>query len=426
MFEKIAGYESLKQELATILGWYADPNLPQKAKLPRGVVLVGAPGTGKTLFLRSIHEISTLPVYIFEDNGKDDVIQQLQELFEKATEEPGGAIVVLDELDGLLHENYRLQRNLKEWMDGLVSHERVLVIASANSLGGIDDALLRPGRFDRVIRMSRPSKEERSQIIAFYLNAHNQTFSKEEMDYFCDLMSDCPPADIAAIIEDAWLRSKGQALTTEQIEFSHQLIHYQDLPEEKDSTERKKIICVHEIGHAVLIDRYRSDYSLHLISANSNCGRGGTCYIASADTAQHTLDYFTERVEIALGGYLATKIILGALDGGSAQDLLEARFNARRLVNTFGYCGAKHVLREYSRNERNESWVTCFFNERRATKILRRCEKRAAKYIKQNREKILQLAAELQQSGYLRARRVREVMKGEETQTQPMQEKVLA
>ena len=426
MFEKIAGYESLKKELATILGWYADPNLPKNAKLPRGVVLVGAPGTGKTLFLRSIHEVSTLPVYVFEDSGTEDVIPQLQSLFEKAAKEPRGAIVVLDELDGLLHENYRLQTDLKEWMDGLVLHERVLVIASANTLGGIDDALLRPGRFDRVIRMNRPSKEERNKILTFYLSAHNKTFSKEEMDYFCDLMSTCTPADIAAIIEDAWLRSNGQALTAEQIELSHQLIHYQQLPSETDSTGYKKLVCVHEIGHAVLIDRYRSDYSLHLISVNSDGDNGGACYIASAETAQYTLDYYTERVEIALGGYLATKIILGALDSGSAEDLTEARFNVRRLVNTFGYCGAKHVLRQYNRNERNESWLTCFFNERRATRILRRCEKHAAKYIKQNREKILQLAAELQKNGYLRARRIREIMGGEKVQKQPLQEKVLA
>lgn len=410
MFEKIAGYDPLKKELSTILGWYTDKTLPENTKLPRGVLLYGEPGTGKTLFLRSIQEAAPLPVYSFEDTGEDNIIADLQTLFEKAIKEPDGAIVIIDELDSLIRDAYRLQRSLKEWMDGLVTHNRILVLASANSTDRMDEALFRPGRFDRKICMGSSSKADRRTIISYYLLQHGQSLPDEELDYLSSLMSSCQPADIVAVIEDAYLRNSGQPITCESLETSHRLIHYEEYLSTENAEKRTQILCVHEIGHAVMTDHYRSHFSVHLVSVASMVDRSGTCYYSPSENPLHTLDHIVERIEIMLAGRLATKVILGVNDAGSARDLLNARFEARRLVNSYGYCGINHVLREYGKFERNESWLTCFFNERKATRILRQCEKHAKRIIKENKAKILQLAAELQQNGYLRGKRIREVM----------------
>ena len=415
MFEKVAGNEGLKKELSTILGWYADQTLPKGTKLPRGVLLVGRPGSGKTLFLRAIQEKSPLPVYSYEDSGEKDVVAELQEVFEKAAKEPNGAIVMLDELDELLDENHRLERSLKEWMDGLILNERILVVASANNLSKIDCALLRPGRFDRVIRMKRPSKKENRKIISYYLKAHNQSISEERLDFYSDLMANCSPADIAAIIEDACLRNQNKPIIDEMIERSYQVVYCEEIPEEDDLPERVQIVCIHEAGHAIMVDRYRSDFSMQFLSVTSTSNREGTCYYTPIEKAQYTLEHDRKQIEIMIGGYLATKILLGIQDNGSAKDLVTARYRARCLVNSNGYHGIRHVLRQYNKNERNESWLTCFFNERRATKVLRQCERNVERYIKQNREKILQLASELQETGILRGKRIREVMATNQT-----------
>lgn len=143
---------------------------------------------------------------------------------------------------------------------------------------------------------------------------------------------------------------------------------------------------------------------------NKKGAHNGACYYTTDKVAGLTLEAKTESIEIGLGGFLATKILLGVQDGGSGHDLQGARFEARRLVNSFGFNGADKVLREYSMEERNESWLTCLRNERLATKLIRQCERRASQIIRKNRDIILRLAQELQQAGFLSGQRVHEVI----------------
>lgn len=132
MFEKIIGYESIKQELSTIIHWYTEPDLDPAIRLPRGIFLAGAPGLGKTLFLRAVMEAAPLPVYPFVSSNEQEVIPELTTLFEKASAEPNGAIVLIDEFDTLIDRHSRAERCLKELMDGLTPQNRVLFLASAN------------------------------------------------------------------------------------------------------------------------------------------------------------------------------------------------------------------------------------------------------------------------------------------------------
>ena len=410
MFEKIIGYESIKQELSTIIHWYTEPDLDPAIRLPRGVLLVGAPGLGKTLFMRAVTDASPLPVHSFVHNGERDVTPELIKLFEDASAEPNGAIVLIDEFDTLIDRHSRAERCLKELMDGLTPQNRVLFIASANEFLRRSNPLARPGRFDRVIRFMRPDEQERSDILSYYLNLHGRTLQDGELGYLSELTDGCSNADLAAIVTDTCLRNRGKEITADMLERSHALICFDELPEAEPTDAFPWIPCVHEIGHALLMDCYREHYRLHRIVMNKKGERRGACYCTADSKMGMTQEMQTENIDIDLGGFLATKILLGVKDNGSAHDLQNARFEARRLVNSFGFNGADKVLREYSTEERNESWLTCLRNEHLATKIIRQCEHRTRRIIRKNRDVILRLAKELQQTGFLSGQRVHEVI----------------
>ena len=148
MFENIIGYEAVKNELSTIIGWYTDKTLDLSIRLPRGVLLTGSPGLGKTLFMRAVKESAPLPVYPFVTNEWHDAASDLTRVFEKASEEQNGAIILIDELDALLNNSSSAERCLRELMDGLNSQNRILFLASSNERLSRHDSLSRPGRFD--------------------------------------------------------------------------------------------------------------------------------------------------------------------------------------------------------------------------------------------------------------------------------------
>lgn len=408
-------YDAIKDELSTIISWYTDPNIDSSVRLPRGVLLTGAPGLGKTLFMRAVKEAAPLPVYTFVGNGERDITPGLIQLFEAASEEPNGAVFLIDELDSILDSSCRVEHCLKELMDGLKPQNRVLFIASANKSFRGNNPLLRPGRFDRVIRFSYPDRHERADIIRYYLDRQGRTLGSDVLGYISELTDGCSNAELAAIVSDACLRNRDSEITEEMLECSHALINYAELPKEVSEGELSLITCVHEIGHAILIDRYREHYKLHRITVNKKYNQCGTCFCTIDNDTGKTLDFYLESIDIGLAGFMATNILLGVKDSGSASDLQDARTEARRLVNSFGYNGVDKVLREYVSGRRNESWVTCLRNERLAGKIIRRCERRVEGIIKANKNVILRLAKELQQVGSLSGRRVRKVLSEEQS-----------
>ena len=408
-FGNIIGYDDIKQELSTIIGWYTDPNIAPFVRLPRGILLVGSPGQGKTLFMRAIKEAALMPTYPFVSDGKQEIASELLNVFEKASKEPHGAIILIDELDTLLAKNNRASRCMEELMDGLAPQNRVLFIASANTAFEVYDPLSRPGRFDRTIWLPYPHERERHDILTYYLAQHGKSITEDELDYLVEQTEGCSNACLSAIVTDACLRNHGKSISGEMLEASHLLLCFDELPYHK-SVERLSLVpCVHEIGHAILIDRYRKHYTLRHISMRAKYSHRGACY-STVKNVDQTQETFIESIEIDLAGFLANKILLGIKDDGSASDLIGARLEARRLINSYGYFGADKILREYDTDSRNESWFTCLRNERLATKLIRQCERRASRIIRKNRDVILRLAKELQQNGFLSGKHVHEVL----------------
>lgn len=409
MFQQIIGYDAIKQELSTIIGWYQDSNINPQIRLPRGVLLVGDPGQGKTLFMRAIQQAAVLPTYSFVNDKKQEAATELRAIFETASQNPQGAIILIDELDTLLKDNPSIMRCLKELMDGLSPQNRVLFIASANDAFNYDDPLSRPGRFDRTIWLSYPNEQERDALLTYFLSQHGKNISKDELDYFVELTTGCSNALLSAVVTDACLRNHGKTISWDMLETSYSLLCFNELPYHEPISAISLTSCVHEIGHAILVDHYQTHYILRCVSMRKKRSLGGACY-STVKNVEQNQEVDIEGIEIQLGGFLANQIVLGIKDNGSGRDLRNARLEARRLINSYGYRGVDKVLREYDPGMRNESWLTCLRNERLATKLIRQCERRASRIIQENKDVILQLAKELQRTGALSGKQVQEIL----------------
>lgn len=410
-FDQIVGYEEVKREFNTLMEWYTAKDLDSSVRLPRGVLLVGSPGLGKTLFMRSLREEAPLPVFCMEDIGDGNMVRALLEAYHEASQEPNGAIVLLDELDRLVEDDSCFERCLKELMDGIESQNRVLFIASANHAFHRSGALARPGRFDRIITLRYPTCKERRAILSHYLSQHGQSIAEADWDYLLELIGGVTNAELVAIATDVCLRAGGQRITREMLERSVALVIRKELYCDAPTEPLPLIPCVHEAGHAVLLEKHRAFFTLHRASVKMDgddpCG---TCYFVSKQESDLTPQAIVARIEVGLAGFLATKLLLGTQDAGSAKDLLQARFEARVAVNSLGYNGVDKILREYDPTSRNESWVSCLRNERLATRLIKRCEREAKRTVKRERANILRIARVLQQNGVIDGQTVREMV----------------
>lgn len=418
MFEEIVGYEDVKNELNTIIGWYATSETKTSLRLPRGVLLFGAPGVGKTMFLRSVKDAAPLPVYSLVDEDEKNAASRLNELFDEASRESRGAIILIDELDSLMERSYDFKDCLKKRMDGLEPQNRILFLATANCNFCSSQSLSRPGRFDRQICISRPREKNREEMITYYFAKQGLTIPEDELSYCIKLTRGCSGADIAAITSDAFLRNPGKTVTANEFERSYALICCRELPPAHPEEEHYPLIpCVHEAGHAFMVEYYSAYYDLHRVSMRKKGEVCGTCYYSAKPPRESSQAALLANIEIGLAGFLATKVLFHLTDSGSASDLMTARLEARKLVNTYGYSGADKVLREYESGVRNESWVTCLRNERLATKLLRKSERHVRKVLQKNQEVIFAIAQKLQTNGALRGQCVRDILHGNFTVT---------
>jgi cell division protease FtsH len=358
-FQDVAGCDEAKVELEEIIEFLRDPQRFQRlgGRLPKGVLLVGAPGTGKTLLARAVAGEAARP--FFSMSGSDFVemfvgvgASRVRDLFEQGKAH-APCLIFIDEIDavgrhrgaglgGGHDEREQTLNQLLVEMDGFESNEGVILIAATNRPDVLDPALLRPGRFDRQIVVDMPDVRGREMI----LKVHARKIPLAD-DVLLDVIARATPglagADLANIVNEAAL------LAARRNKNSVQMV---DLEDAKDklmlgierkslvlSEEERTLTAYHEAGHALVSVRVPGLDPVHKVTIVPR-GRalGLTFSLPEEDRHNYTKSYILGRLAMAYGGRVAEELIFGPdkVTTGAAQDIQQATEMARRMVTQFG------------------------------------------------------------------------------------------
>ena len=397
MFENIIGYDGIKKEIELIISWYKNEKIinDENAKLPSGIIFYGPPGNGKTLFIKELY-------YQFKDNAfiiegdSDNIVSEITSIYKKARENKL-ALVLIDEID-LLLSNDRIRRSLQDELDGInKGSERVLTIATTNSLRDLPIPLRRSGRFDRTIKISMPNKQEVKLILEHYFNKLNMKTNINDYDWLFDHLSDLSCADIVTLCNDCYLRYNGECIDEEKILISLSKID-STTPLINENEPRRIEHAYHEIGHSLMVLKYKKYFNLLETRFFDD---GAFCHYSFKDEDVFGMKGMIARIEIGLGGAVVDQIFYNDVFEGSESDLEDIRNRINYLVNRFPYKNITEVMRRYDKDYRMETEKTRLKNEKIGNKLLKKCYKNVYKYLWKHKNEIIKYANMLIEKGRL-------------------------
>jgi cell division protease FtsH len=363
-FADVAGIEEAKEEVQEIIEFLKDPQKFQKlgGKIPKGVMLVGPPGAGKTLLAKAIAGEAGVP--FFSISGSDFVemfvgvgASRVRDLFEQAKKN-SPAIIFIDEIDavgrhrgaglgGGHDEREQTLNQLLVELDGFAQNEGIIIIAATNRPDVLDPALLRPGRFDRQVVVPQPDVKGRLEII----NVHSKEVPLDE-DVNLETLARGTPgfsgADLANLInEAALLAAKQSKAKVEMIDFESakdKVMMGKErksmiiTEEEKNNTEEEKNNTAHhEAGHALVAKLTPGTDPLHKVSIiPRGMALGVTQQLPIDDRYTYSKEFILNTLAVLMGGRAAEEICLGHITTGAGNDLQRATDMARKMVCEWG------------------------------------------------------------------------------------------
>ena len=356
-FKDVAGQDEAKESLEEIIDFLHNPGKYTAigAKLPKGALLVGSPGTGKTLLAKAVAgEADTAFLSI---SGSDFVemyvgvgASRVRDLFEQAKKQ-APAIVFIDEiaavgrqrgsgLGGGHDEREQTLNQLLVEMDGFAANEGVVVLAATNRVDILDPALLRPGRFDRQVFVGLPDIKGREEILK--IHAKGKPLAEDvDLGSVARATSGFTGADLENLLNEAALLTgrRGQRFITE--EAIHQSVIKVIAGPEKHSRvvpeAERRLTAYHEAGHAVVMQALPDLDPVHQITIVPRGQAGGmTIYLPEEDRSYLSRRYMLDRVAGLLGGRAAEEMMLGDISTGASSDIQRATAIARKMVGTYG------------------------------------------------------------------------------------------
>lgn len=425
-FAQVAGNTEAKQELMEIVEFLKSPKKFQDigARIPKGVLLIGAPGTGKTLMARAVAGEAGVP--FFSISGSEFVemfvgvgASRVRDLFQKV-KRSSPAILFIDELDavgrhrgaglgGGHDEREQTLNQILVEMDGFEQTDNVIVLAATNRPDVLDPALLRPGRFDRQVTMDLPDIKDREAILKIHA-------AKIPMESDVDLrnIGERTPgfsgADLSNLINEAAIfaaREDKKKVSQRHVEESIEKVLLG--PEKRSnvySKKEKELTAYHEAGHAIVAYYTPDSDPVRKISIIARGFAGGyTLKLPETDKRLHTKTGFLSELATLMGGYTAELIQYKELTTGASNDLMKATKLARRIVTQFGmsslgpvtYGQADHqvFLGRDLHEGRDYSEKTASMIDDEVAVILKDAQKRANEIITTNRAKLELIAKEL-------------------------------
>lgn len=356
-FKDVAGAKEAKQELSEIVDFLRNPKkfIEIGAEIPKGVLLMGAPGTGKTLLARAV--AGEAGVAFFSISGSEFVemfvgvgASRVRDLF-KLAKEAAPAIVFVDEIDavgrargsGMGGGNDEREQTLNQIlveMDGFEPNVKVIVMAATNRPDVLDPALLRPGRFDRRVVIDLPDRGDREEILKIH-SAKKQLAADVNMVVIAERTPGFSGADLASLMnEAAILAAREDRTTIGQFDLIRSIEKVMLGPERRShilSIKEKEITAYHEAGHAIIASVLPYADPVHKISIISR-GRaaGYTLKLPLEDRKLHSRKEFLDDIAVSLGGYVAERMMFGDLTTGASNDLQVSTALARDMVTRYG------------------------------------------------------------------------------------------
>ena len=402
---KVVGHENQKKELLLVIDWFNHcKELKEKGvSIPKGVILFGEPGNGKSLLIKEIIRCINSPVFIFKGDCAN-IVEGIYEVFAKAREK-GHSIIVIDELDLLIDKDRRVTRALQENLDGVESYDDILVLTATNSIRDIPNPLIREGRLEKLIRVPNPDAKEAVSLFKKYMEEFKVKLPDDyDEDELGLSLSDISCAGIKSVVNDLVLRNGFENITVENIDDSIVNITRRV----KDRIEEDNIeVAVHEAGHALMAKAYSNFFYINKLNIN---GAGGDFQCNEVEKGFWPYDKVIAHIKIAMAGVIAQKVIFNRGSLGCDEDLQTARSYAYSLFNCCGYSSCWETLPRISPHSRIETSIKRRKNERKIEALLRKCEKETTKYIIEHKDIIYKLGEKLFEKKHLKSSEILSVI----------------
>ncbi len=444
-FKDIAGADEEKEETQEIVEFLKTPEKFKAlgARIPKGVLLVGQPGTGKTLLAKAVAGESNVP--FFSISGSDFVelyvgvgASRVRDLFDTAKKN-APCIVFIDEIDavgrqrgaGLGGGNDEREQTLNQLlveMDGFESNDGIIVMAATNRADVLDPALLRPGRFDRQIYVNVPDVKGREGIIK--IHAKNKPIDSEvDFTALARLTSGFTGADIENFLnEAAIMAARNNHVTINMSDITEGINKVLMGPQKKSrlvTENTKKLTAYHEAGHAIIAKLLDFGDEVHEVSIIPRGMAGGyTSTRPANDDDQYTLNKLNKRICMLMGGRVAEEIMFGDISAGASSDIQRATEIARRMVTEWGMSKKLGCMslgksdevfigRDYqTKSNYSESFATIIDNE--IKDILDTCYEQTTNILKSNKNILDNFANLLLEEETIYEDEVNAIMNGED------------
>ena len=419
-FKDVAGLEGAKEEVQEIVDFLKNPKkyTALGGKIPKGALLIGAPGTGKTLLAKAVAGEAKVPFYSL--SGSDFVemfvgvgASRVRDLFKQAKEK-SPSIVFIDEIDaigrargksnftGSNDERENTLNQLLTEMDGFGTNTNVIVVAATNRADVLDKALMRAGRFDRQIYVDLPDIRERKMIFEVHLRPLKKAASVD-VDFLSKQTPGFSGADIANVCNEAALiaarKNKKSVGKQDFLDAVDRIVGGLEKKNKIITEDEKKAVAYHEAGHATISWMLEHASPLVKVTIVPRGKSLGAAWYLPEERLIVRPEQMLDEMCAALGGRAAEKIVFNTISTGALSDLEKVTKQARAMVTIYGLNEKVGNLTYYDSSNANEYGFTKPYSEQTAetidkeiSLIIENQYKRALKILRKNKKKLIQLA----------------------------------
>ena len=440
-FDDVAGEDEAKENLAEIVEYLHDPSKYREigASMPKGVLLVGPPGTGKTMLAKAVAGESNVP--FFSMSGSEFVemfvgmgASKVRDLFKQAKEK-APCIVFIDEIDaigqkrdGRVMGNDEREQTLNQLlteMDGFEENNGVILLAATNRPESLDPALLRPGRFDRRVPVELPDLKGREDILKVHAK---KVRMDKHVDYqkIARMASGASGAELANIVNEAALRAvrdNRHHVTQEDLEESIEVVIAGYQKKNAILTDKEKhIVAYHEIGHALVAAKQSHSAPVEKITIVPRTS-GALGYTMQIDEGNHYLmskEEIENKIATLTGGRAAEETQFGSITTGASNDIEQATKLARAMITQYGMSSDFDMVAMETVNNQYLGGVTSLSCspqtqqeiDRAVVEIVRKQHKKACEILEENRDKLDELAKYLYEKETITGEEFMHILKG--------------